>query len=201
MKITTLALGLFAAIITSGAAQASLINRGNGLIYDTDLNITWTNPAQLAQTWDVAQQWISQLNISNYMGFSNWRLPTGDSCLGYNCTGSEMGHLFFNELGGEGHADISLHHNANFSLFPSLYGQQYWTGTSYAPDTRLAYFFTFTVGASVEINKSAQGIHGWAVRDGDVVTAPVSAVPLPSAAWLLGSGLLGLICVVRRKAI
>jgi hypothetical protein len=36
----------------------------------------------------------------------------------------------------------------------------------------------------------------WAVRDGDVAA---SVVPLPAAAWLFGSGLLGLFGVSRRK--
>jgi len=37
-------------------------------------------------------------------------------------------------------------------------------------------------------------IYAWAVRSGDV-----SAVPVPAAMWLFGSGLLGLIGVARRK--
>jgi hypothetical protein len=36
--------------------------------------------------------------------------------------------------------------------------------------------------------------HAWAVRDGDI-----GAVPIPAAAWLFGSGLLGLIGVARKK--
>jgi hypothetical protein len=37
--------------------------------------------------------------------------------------------------------------------------------------------------------------NAWAVRDGDVI----SAVPLPAAAWLFGSGLLGLTGIARRR--
>jgi hypothetical protein len=38
----------------------------------------------------------------------------------------------------------------------------------------------------------------WAVHDGDVGVA-VSTVPAPAAAWLFGTGLLGLAGVTRRK--
>ena len=39
-----------------------------------------------------------------------------------------------------------------------------------------------------------------AARLGDVVPPPVSAVPIPPAAWLFGSALLGLGFIKRRKA-
>lgn len=57
--------------------------------YDTDLNITWLADANAAAgsiyddlypygstTWDHAQAWIASLNAANYLGVSNWRLPT-----------------------------------------------------------------------------------------------------------------------------
>jgi hypothetical protein len=43
--------------------------------------------------------------------------------------------------------------------------------------------------------KGAQGIFIFA----DDVTFGVSAVPVPAAAWLFGSGLIGLIGIARRK--
>ena len=57
-------------------------------------------------SWDDAQAWIEQLNTNNYLGISHWRLPMlvqpDASCelqssgigSGYNCIGSELGHLF-----------------------------------------------------------------------------------------------------------
>src|SRR5262252_9804231 len=62
---------------------AALYDRGNGLIYDSVLNITWLQDAQYAQTsgydsdgifdWADAETWVHQLN---YMGITGWRLPT-----------------------------------------------------------------------------------------------------------------------------
>lgn len=85
MKKTFAVLTLCAGALISGTAQATLINRGGGLIYDTDLNITWLQDANYAQTsgydsdglmrWDDAKVWADQLV---YGGYDNWRLPHAD---------------------------------------------------------------------------------------------------------------------------
>ena len=71
-------------------ANAMLVDRGNGLIYDSDLDITWLQNANLAQTntfgvpgilssgemnWSTAMDWVAAMNSTNYLGHSNWRLP------------------------------------------------------------------------------------------------------------------------------
>ena len=122
---------LLAGLGLAGEASATLIDRGNGMIYDTDLNITWLQDANLAQTntfgvsgiisgffmaWDTAQNWIAAMNAANYLGFNDWRLPSttdtgtpgcnfaysGTDC-GYNMNPgtSELAHLFFVELGNQ----------------------------------------------------------------------------------------------------
>jgi hypothetical protein len=111
----------------SGAAQAALVDRGGGLIYDTDLNVTWLQDTNYAQTsgydadglmtWSQATTWAA--NLSYYdsvrnVTYTDWRLPTttdtgtsgcnyaysGTDC-GYNVNpaSSEMAHLYFTELG------------------------------------------------------------------------------------------------------
>ena len=108
----------------TGAAQASLIARGGGMIYDTTYNITWLADMNYAQTsgydanglmlWAEATAWANNLV---YGGFDDWRLPTlntsDTSCTnifnpgfgfplqyyGYHCTGGELSHLFVTDLG------------------------------------------------------------------------------------------------------
>jgi hypothetical protein len=98
MKLRLLALSLAVAGLAS-TAQAALIDRGNGMIYDTVLNVTWLQDANLAQsnnfglvgndsggyplvdvdgtmTQDTAKDWISLMNAASYKGYSDWRLPT-----------------------------------------------------------------------------------------------------------------------------
>jgi hypothetical protein len=210
----SLCTGILVAI--SGAAQASLIDRGGGLIYDTDLNITWladANYAGTTMTWANAMTWAA--NLSYYdsvrnVTYDDWRLPTtlqpdpncgsqssGDS-YGYNCTGSELGHLFYSELGGVAGQYIVTTHDADYNLFTNVQSNVYWSATEYAPDTSIAWNFNTTNGYQLAYYKT-YSFYAWAVRPGDVAAA-ASTVPVPAAAWLFGSGLLGLIGVARRKA-
>ncbi len=113
MKNAVWGIGLYLlAMLFSLPSQAVLIDRGGGLIYDADLDITWLSDANYAQTtgydadglmdWDRAMPWAANLS---YGGYDDWRLPTAlnqngtGPCFGVNCTGSEMGHLFYTELG------------------------------------------------------------------------------------------------------
>lgn len=203
----------------SSVSHAALVDRGGGLIYDTALNITWLANADLAATntfglvfgadgsmnWTTAQSWIGAMNTNNYLGYSDWRLPTtlqpdatcssqsGGSSGAY-CTGSEMGQLFYNELGGVPGQNIStIHNNANYNLFTNVQDSFYWSGTEYAPDTTYAWYFNMGNGDQGVDNK-LNGDYVWAVRPGDV-----AAVPIPAAVWLFGSGLLGLLGVTRRQ--
>lgn len=210
-----------AGLVTS--AEAALVSRLNGqAVYDTDLNITWLADANLAandtfgvsgivnggtMTWDTAQSWIGAVNASNYLGYSDWRLPvslqpdpncsyqSGSLSAGYNCSGSEMGHLFYTELEGVAGTSILTTHNSYLSLFSNVQVDgNYWTGTEYAPDTAgSAWIFGFLYGGQDADYKSAH-LRALVVRSGDV-----TAVPVPAAVWLFGSGLVGLFGLARRR--
>lgn len=212
-------LTLIAALGLSSAANAGLVSRlGGQAIYDTDLHITWLVDANYAMTsgydadglmnWNDAMIWAANLS---YGGYTDWRLPTtlqpdtacslqtGGDSFGYNCIGSEMGHLFYGEVGGLATASIITTHNSNYNLFQNLLSRNYWSGTEYSgvgyQDASLvAWGFSFAGGFQHEYGK-VDARYAWAVRDGDV-----AAVPVPPAVWLFGSGLLGLIGIARRKA-
>lgn len=88
-----------ALVAMAGAAQAALVNRGGGMIYDTTRNITWLADMNYALTsgyaasgvapgtafgtntiwtdgsmgWGAATAWADNLV---YGGFDDWRLPT-----------------------------------------------------------------------------------------------------------------------------
>ena len=141
--------------------------------------------------------WVSNLS---YGGYSDWRLPTtlqpdvtcgnqsNGLSSGVNCTGSEMGHLFYNELGGVAGLTIYTTHNTNYNLFQNIQSiYPYWSGTQgyqqpWETEPSIAWFFGFGAGTQGLAGKG-WNYFAWAVRDGDV-----SAVPVPAAAWLFGSG-------------
>lgn len=196
----------------STGANAALYSRLSGAaVYDSDLDITWLADANFADTtgdfvggltaWSQANTWAASLTVD---GISGWRLPTtlqpdstctdqsGSVSWGYGCTGSEMGHLFYDELGGAADQSIVTTHNSYYSLFANIQSGNYWSATAYAPNTGFAWGFDASNGYEYAYNKS-DTYYVWAVHPGDV-----AVVPAPAAAWLFGSGLLGLVGLARR---
>jgi hypothetical protein len=89
MRMLTLVAALSLLLFADGS-QAYLIDRGGGLIYDTVLNITWLQDANLSakESFGVsgissdgrmnryeANEWIAAMNAADYLGYDNWRLP------------------------------------------------------------------------------------------------------------------------------
>lgn len=215
----------FCACISLGltmAANAALIDRGGGLIYDADRDITWLSNANFGagssfdngsstadglMTWPNAVAWASDLSYYDSVRnvtYTDWRLPTtlqlNASCAdqhggafssGINCTGSEMGHMFYTELGGTAYSSIDTSGDPDLALFTNIQLDGYWSGREY--DATNAWVFNFRYGLQGPDQKILS-YGAWAVRDGDV-----SAVPAPGAAWLLGTGLLALVGRARRR--
>ena len=189
---------------------------GGQAYYDDVANLTWLANANAAvgsaydtyvpgtgvMTWADANAWVASLDIN---GVTGWRLPDtlqpDSSCgsqtfgsSGYNCTGSELGNLFYNVLGGTAGISIDTSHNSNYDLFTNVQSP-YWSATEYAPITSDAWVFNMGSGGQRAVSKADEGVHAWAVYSGNA-----GAVPLPAAVWLFGSGLLGLIGIGGRKS-
>lgn len=147
--------------------------------------------------WTTAKNWIAGMNVANYKGFNNWRLPKttqpdtscgsqipspgfDDQGFGFNCTGSEMGHLYKVE---------GITAAVPGPLFDNVQADVYWSGTEFALDPGAAWRFFFDGGFQLPSDKDGP-YFGWAVRSGDVSAPPI---PEPSTIILLGSGLVGLI--------
>jgi len=128
MKITKYKLYSLLAVLglgLSGASQATLIDRGSGLIYDDVLDVTWLQDANYAKTsgYDTdgrmnmlaANTWVAGLS---YGGYNDWRLadvkPVDNSAFDYDAfsydgttdrgfnitsTQSEMAYMFYGNLG------------------------------------------------------------------------------------------------------
>lgn len=169
---------------------------GNGLIYDTDQNITWYDYTNVLDTWDNQNIWVSALSVT-YGGnvYTDWRLPAftdsggcnysynGTNC-GYNVdpdTG-EVAHLF-NELGNLSYYDTSGNPDQpGWGLietgdFQNLQAGPYWMGTEYSPYTLYSWYFHLNYG-NQEPFPNNHIYRGIAVRDG-IPVVPVRIVYAP----------------------
>lgn len=137
--------------------------------------------------WDTAVAWADGYGIGSY---SDWRRPASDTCEGDNCTGSEMGHLWYVELGNV--VGVPLPNLGNFLNLSAVANSVRWSGTEFSPE--YAHAFRFNDGAQVFTAKM-NPISAMAVRDGDV-----AAIPEPQTYALLLLGLAGLVVKLRRRA-
>ncbi|MBI5741792.1 MAG: DUF1566 domain-containing protein, partial [Nitrospirae bacterium] len=170
---------LFAAFLVP--VQSAIVDMNDGTVYDTDLEISWLQDGNYAytsgyaaasygrMTWDDAKAWIDTLNAANFKGFNNWRLPEtaqpDTTCsyiedpgggfplvyAGWVCSGSELGHLYYTELGNIGRCDASGNNCpqpgwglTNTGPFINAQADAYWSGTvnTARPDTVFIYYFS-----------------------------------------------------------
>jgi len=154
---------------------------GDGLVdayYDTVLNITWLYNFQPVGspgfvTWTRANSWAATLNI---FGVTGWRLPTIDpnvcdwywepqSCaLGPNGKKSELLHLMYATLGGQGQTGPFT------NGLPVNDGHWYGTQAADMPDRAWG---TFWYAGHANKYLKTMKLFPWPVRNGDVGT------PLP----------------------
>jgi hypothetical protein len=129
----------------STGAHASLIDRGNGLLYDNVLNVTWLQDANYAHTsgyagadsagrmdWTTANTWAADLV---YGGYSDWRLASnspvngssfnysyaadGSTDYGYNITSphSELAYMYHVNLSLKSYYDTTGNYQSDFGIF------------------------------------------------------------------------------------
>ncbi len=232
----------FAVLIFFAAFQvnASLVDRGNGLIYDSTLNITWLSNANYASIdlnrqsridsligtvvngrtvtggdfagydegvftgrmlWWGATAWAESLT---YSGTNGWRLPTTiqpdfscdlqfvasttggfpgvPSSGGHNCASSELGFMFYENLGASAYSSAQSGTQVeNLALFANLTqflvgdnpnAHVYWTSTLDAsyhgdPSSTSAWYFDYGDGWQ-GFGNGLSFMNAWVVHDGDV---------------------------------
>ncbi|MEW7996499.1 MAG: hypothetical protein AB2825_18920 [Candidatus Thiodiazotropha endolucinida] len=117
MKKTNILCMLLLLLPFAGSVNATLIDRGAGLIYDDVLDVTWLQDASYAMTsgvapyarmsWLDAVSWVDGLHYEDSVRgvvWDDWRLPTtinDPASLGYDTAGlsSELAYMYYINLG------------------------------------------------------------------------------------------------------
>lgn len=202
--------------LVTATASGSLYDRGNGMIYDDVLNITWLQDASFGagsafddgsnitdgqMTWNNAVAWADSLL---YAGYDDWRLPSMDRNMDgifvdcnfaseQDCQDNELGYMFFHNLMGSYGDNLT----GDQGFFMNIQHAHWASEATVVPGLGWCLGF-LSGGAQSEFYCSADpGAYpsgAWAVRDGDV--APV---PLPAAVWLFVSAMAALGFARRRR--
>ncbi len=177
---------------------------GLGLYLTVDLDPAYMATIEWNTGWRLPETDESQANLSlsRQDGFGYWGPDDNgyhDYLHGYNMVNSEMGRLFYISLGNTGYQ------LANGS-YPSIYGLQnaddfinldpdlYWHGTEISSSS--AWRFNLNTGGQGYGYDKSRAYKALAVHSGEVFSTPT---PEPSTLLLLGTGILGIFGLTRRK--
>ena len=197
MSLVFLSMSGMANAALTAIGTANYLGSDYNLIWDNDNNghsIVWLDYANWGD-WQTQMDWAadlgSQLTVTLKSGYASdidwttdWRLPvTYNYVTGYNQTGSEMGHLYYEESIADYFINIVDTHGETW----------YWSGTN--ESVYGAWHFNLAGDGRQDCHGGISiPLNGLAVHSGNITT-----VPIPGALWLLGSGLIGLISLKHDK--
>lgn len=191
-------------------------NNGNSVVWldytQPDNILSWVAGLEGALTYNIAPAYIVD------WGTNTWRLPAtvkgpyifgmdGTTTGGFNITSSEMGHLFYEELGNLGYfSSDGTRRRSGWGLintgdFENLLRVLYWSGTEFSDRWNAVWSFNMDLGDQRILMVYTPSYYmypsnyGLALRNAHV---SVAETPVPGAIWLLGFGLIGL-TALRKK--
>jgi hypothetical protein len=94
-----------AAMLASVSAHAQLKSVDHGAEAIDGSGLMWANTVGTYLSWSStgapgsAQAWVAGLNASDYGGYNDWTLATGDGSFGANTTTNQLGELFYTDCG------------------------------------------------------------------------------------------------------
>lgn len=184
-----------------------------GLVYDSDLDITWLDYTKISSSWQGQLDWAADLTVQfNGTIYDNWRLPAtvehgvlaltrfdGSGSNGYNVTTSELGHLFYTEFGNAAMYAPDGSRNTSYGLlnktpFVKLDRLQYWSSTQLSVNSGSAWVFHMSTGEQ-DYGYTNGSRYAIAVHPGNLAAVPE---PGPSTLFLVGGAMLALRRLIKR---
>lgn len=192
----------------SVTASATLIDRGHGMIYDSNQNLTWLQDTNYAKTsgydddglmgWDDAMAWASNLT---YGGYDDWRLPklniqkiwvpifsSGPEIVGkpWGFMTSEINTVLTNPtcLPSVIYTDDLIWFSCSPwpPYFTSIGSNPFWYSVEEGVTAWAGQSFTSIIPTA--LHPKSDQLQAWAVREGDV-----AAIPEPHSVALVALGL------------
>ena len=213
---TIVAAGLAGAAISCATQSfAALVPSADGsTVFDTRNNVNWLADANLAVTnrfglpvcdeaispkscinpggsmsYQAAAAWVAAMNAANYLGHSNWQLPTtpstDSSCpftgpngnsFGFNCTAGALGSLYYDALGLVAPDTAVPIPNIAVGPFSNFQPYLYWSQTN-------------TAGIGYATFSFNSGFHGSNTAPNFLYVLPLIRGKLPGTPPAPGSGL------------
>jgi hypothetical protein len=130
-----------------------------------------------SMNYNTAVAWVTAMNAQDYLGHNDWRLPiTTDTKANYYISGggvgkafrgSEMGELYYRELGGQAGSTILLTHDSFAAFFHHFQPYVYWSGTHTTLHEKGHGYSTLSFGSGFQgANFNNDALYVIPVRDG-----------------------------------